>query len=55
MSAYGRMDTNTHTKVKTVYPPVSLRSLGRYTGNTNANAVLKVVKHMLLPLRHLSE
>jgi len=28
MSTHGHTDT--HTKVKTVYPPVSLHSLGRY-------------------------
>jgi len=33
MSAHGRTQTHTLTQVKTVYPPVSLRSLGGYRPN----------------------
>ena len=31
--------THTHTHVKTVYPPVSLRSLGGYNNNNNQDNV----------------
>jgi len=30
LSVHEHTDTHTHTKVKKVYPPVSLRSLGGY-------------------------